>query len=71
MRVSRATGEYTALCAEGHRRLYSKYWEYTAWRIREARGEGFIKTPFGYSMHVHRTVGGQHLAELADASDVC
>jgi DNA polymerase-1 len=41
---------------EGHRRLYSQYWEYTAWRIKEARGEGSIRTPFGYSMHVHRSV---------------
>lgn len=40
----------------GHRRLYPEYWEYTAWRIKEARGEGFIRTPFGYSMHVHRGV---------------
>lgn len=41
---------------EGHRQLYFKYWEYTAWRIKEARGEGFIRTPLGYSMHVHRGV---------------
>jgi DNA polymerase I-like protein with 3'-5' exonuclease and polymerase domains len=41
---------------EGHHRLYAQYWAYTTWRIREARGEGIIKTPLGYPMHVHRGV---------------
>jgi DNA polymerase I len=41
---------------EGHRRLYSQYWDYTTWRIKEARGDGTIRTPLGYSMHVHRGV---------------
>jgi DNA polymerase I len=41
---------------EGHRRLYFKYWDYTTWRIKEARGDGYIKTPLGYSMHVHRGI---------------
>ena len=40
----------------GHRQLYHKYWSYTSWRIREARGSGIIRTPLGYSMNVNRTV---------------
>jgi DNA polymerase I len=46
---------------EGHRGLYRTYWDYVNWRIREARAEGFIKTPFGYSMNVHREVSDNTL----------
>jgi DNA polymerase I len=40
----------------GHRDLYPDYWRYVFFRIHEARGEGIIRTPFGYSMQVHRHV---------------
>jgi DNA polymerase-1 len=40
----------------GHRGLYADYWRYTDWRVHEARGEGFMCTPYGYRLQVHRGV---------------
>lgn len=41
---------------EGHRALYPDYWRYTDWRIHEAYGAKFIRTPYGYQMSVHRNI---------------